>query len=102
MVESHIEWESKVGVKTGEEHKQGGDEVVNGGGAGVGGDRDADDVDQRHNSSAQILKIVEGGLLRGLNGGVDEINYLQKLPFSSRLGVTFSSIIGSSFFRTNC
>ena len=91
---THIEWESKVGVKTGEEHKQGGDEVVNGGSPGVGGNRDADDVDQRHNSSAQILKIVEGGLLRGLNGGVDEINYFE-------MCATFS-ITGSSFFWTNC
>ena len=26
----------------------------------------------------------------GLNGGVDEINYLQKLPFSSRLASHFA------------
>ncbi len=53
---SYIEWERKVCVKTGEEHEQGGDEVVNGGGSRVGGNRDADYVDQRHNSPAQILK----------------------------------------------
>ena len=56
MLESHIEWESKVCVKTGEEHEQGGDEVVNGSGSGVGGNGDADYVDQRHNGPAQILK----------------------------------------------
>ena len=53
---THIEGQSKVGIKTGQEHEEGSDEVVDGGGPRVRREADAQQVDQGHNGTAQVLK----------------------------------------------
>ena len=52
----YIEREGEVGVEAGEEHEEGSDEVIDGGGARVGRHEDADNVDQSHDRPAQVLK----------------------------------------------
>ena len=55
---THIEGKSKVGIKTGKEHEEGSDEVVDGCSPRVGRDGNADDVDERNDGATQVLNIA--------------------------------------------
>ena len=53
---THVQWQCEVSVEAGEEDEEGRDEVVDGGGARVGRQRDRDQVDHGHDGPTQILK----------------------------------------------
>ena len=53
---THIEGKSKVGIKTGKEHEEGSDEVVDSRAARIWRYCDTDQIDDSNNSPAQILE----------------------------------------------